>query len=435
MPTLLLIAAHPACFTRPIRAVILALAALAAACTTKPVPGVCCIGAEDCDRLGLAEDRPCPAGQTCVDLHCAVPSCSNQGCPDDAPICHDDGVCRACRLDAECPSGACGDGGACVAEADVVHLRPDGLDAGTCRRDAPCRSVRFAASQTSTARNHIVLAAGLYDLDYDTVRITAQDTAAQRLVIHGGGSIISTTNDGSAFYTEISVVIRDLDIIGNGTGLFINTTGRSGLERVKISGPNVVGIVSGGDVGMRDITIEDAGTGIVLGGAARLTLDRGILKNPRIGISSSDYTAVVEISNLLVFGATDIAFDLAKSAGGTVSFTTVADSGTDAGSGPRAFRCPPSGLTVRSSIIWAPGTVVRAAIDGGCTLISTIVGPTPVPGAPNVDPRFVDAAGRDYRLSAARPARDMVDDGPVTDFEGDPRPHGARFEIGADEAR
>jgi hypothetical protein len=124
-----------------------------------------------------------------------------------------------------------------------------------------------------------------------------------------------------------------------------------------------------------------------------------------------------------------------QSAGGTVSFTTVADSGTDAGSGPRAFRCPPSGLTVRSSIIWAPGTVVRAAIDGGCTLISTIVGPTPVPGAPNVDPRFVDAAGRDYRLSAARPARDMVDDGPVTDFEGDPRPHGARFEIGADEAR
>jgi len=28
----------------------------------------------------------------------------------------------------------------------------------------------------------------------------------------------------------------------------------------------------------------------------------------------------------------------------------------------------------------------------------------------------------------------MVDTGPATDFEGDPRPRGPRFDIGADEA-
>lgn len=245
--------------------------------------------------------------------------------------------------------------------------------------------------------------------------------------------MISTTGEVDAIATDVRVVIRDLEIVAGTGGLSITATGRSVLERIKIR-EGARGIVINGDVMMRDISIEDTAYPILLRSAARLTLDRGIFKNPYVGISSNSYTAVVDISNLLVFGATDIAFRLGTSAGGTVSFTTVADSGADSGSGPRAFSCPPSGLTVRSSIIWAPGTVARPAIDGGCTLISTIVGPTAVPGATNVDPRFVDAASRNYHLSAGSPARDMVDTGPATDFEGDPRPMGPRFDIGADES-
>ena len=52
----------------------------------------------------------------------------------------------------------------------------------------------------------------------------------------------------------------------------------------------------------------------------------------------------------------------------------------------------------------------------------------------NVDPRFVDPVVRDYHLSAGSPARDAVNAGPATDFEGDPRPRGSRFDLGADEA-
>ncbi len=347
----------------------------------------------------------------------------------------DDGSCRGCRLDTECPSGACGDNGSCVPERDIVYLHPDGVDAGTCLRDAPCKRIQFGATKTAASRNRIVLAAGLYDLGFDSELIASGSVPAQQLFIHGSGSVIRTFADSSAIYMGVDAVIRDLEIIGNGEALAVATTGRSILERVKIRGSNVRGISISGDVLMRDVSIEGATWAIYMQFAARLTLNSGLIKSPHIGITSNSSTASVDISNLLVFGATDVAFDLASLAGGTVSFTTVADSGTDSGAGPRAFRCPRSGLTVRSSIVWAPGTVARPAIDGGCTLASTIVGPTAVPGATNVDPLFVDAASRDYHLSAGSPARDAVDTGPATDFEGDPRPRGARFDLGADEAQ
>jgi hypothetical protein len=82
---------------------LLIAAALAAACSTKPVPGVCCLGAEDCNQLGLSEDRPCPAGQACVEFQCVVPSCSVQGCAADAPVCDvTRDVCTGCTDVSDC---------------------------------------------------------------------------------------------------------------------------------------------------------------------------------------------------------------------------------------------------------------------------------------------------------------------------------------------
>jgi hypothetical protein len=51
-----------------------------------------------------------------------------------------------------------------------------------------------------------------------------------------------------------------------------------------------------------------------------------------------------------------------------------------------------------------------------------------------VDPQFVAPSSNDFHLATDSPARDAVDTGPATDFEGDPRPQGARYDIGADEA-
>ena len=52
------------------------------------------------------------------------------------------------------------------------------------------------------------------------------------------------------------------------------------------------------------------------------------------------------------------------------------------------------------------------------------------------DPQFEDRAGGDYHLALTSPMVDQADSSvaPSRDFEGDPRPHGGGFDIGADEA-
>jgi hypothetical protein len=201
------------------------------------------------------------------------------------------------------------------------------------------------------------------------------------------------------------------------------------LERVRVRNASY-GIQVAGPVTVRDVTIENVRLGINVEGTGSLTLDHGVIHGGNVGVQATSGGSV-QIQNLLVWGTSSLALDLSNTAG-SVAFTTIADSGTDSGSGPRAVACA-NGVVVRSSIVWAPGTVTRVPLDG-CSLVSVIAGPTPAAGASNMNPQFVNAASHDYHLTPLSPARDAVDTGPATDFEGDSRPRGAKFDIGADEA-
>jgi hypothetical protein len=280
------------------------------------------------------------------------------------------------------------------------------------------------------------MAQGTYDYDYDAEgqEVTTQNSIASNVFLHGGGSLLSRLSDGPLLTIGIGTTVRDLEFRSGGRAIDLYGTAPILMERIKILGSSLRGIYAGTQVTLRDVEIQGADTGIVIGD--RLTIERGIIHDVATAIVSNDPNTVVDLMNLLIFGTSDIAIDLAMSAGGTIRSTTIADSGTDTGNGPRAFKCPPAiyNLTIRSSIIWAPGATPRVPIDDTCTLVSTIAGPTAVPGATNVDPLFVNAAQRDYHLLPNSPARDVADSGPSIDFEGDPRPRGARFDIGADEA-
>lgn len=459
------------------------LLAAAAGCGKTLNPDRCCIDAADCAQLGLDEESHlCGEGLACVANECVVASCSTQGCTATAPVCDiqtdvcqgcggdadcdrfteqpvcavdtgacvecvgdgdcsanapicDANACRGCQKDDECASGACGDSGACVPEPSVVYLDPGGTDAGTCTQGAPCRTLPFAVSKATANRTHLVMNTGAYAIQ-SFYEIRPDQTSAAELVLHGhGSSLVAPMFEGVKLDVAVPMTIRDLTIsIEVGRGIHLAAGARYRLERVKLRS-NATALEIDGDATLRDFMIdvppERGGTrGLVLGSAAALTMERGTIRGYATAITSTE-AVTINATNVLIFDAPERALEL-PAAQGSLNFVTIADSGTDAGTGPRAVQCGAS-MTIRNSIIWAPGTTTRVPVSG-CNLVSSIAGPTAIAGIPNTDPLFVDRASRDYHLRADSPAKDVATAGPDVDFERDPRPRGPRFDLGADEA-
>jgi hypothetical protein len=444
--------------------------ALVASCT-KENAAFCCLTEADCAANGVDELRTCTDGLACVGNTCVAPTCTTNGCGVEAPVCEiatdqcvgctdssqcatfattpvcdtasggcvqcvddgacsgsapvcDDNMCRACRLDSECPSAACNEDGACVPEANVVYLDPQGTDALPCSRAQPCKSLSFGLAQTNDPRSHLVLNTGVY-LDTRGV-VSFSDSSATTIILHGGNSTLSSTSDDGFLSINQPAAIRDVEI-ANSEGVALSLTATTLLERVRVRGE--AGIYTYGSTTLRDVDFEVQGCAIALRGGS-LTIDRARVSGGTKGICAVDPTFVT-ITNLLVEGTSELGVDL-SGAIGSMSFTTIADTGTSA-SGPSGMKCTQQNLSVSASIIWAPN-VARPTVEGGCTVTNSIVGPMSFGTAMNVYPGFVSSTQHDYHLSGGSPARDQVNAGPEFDFEREPRPQGVRFDLGADEA-
>lgn len=436
----------------------------------------CCATHEDCASVGVDDDkRECGEGLACVDHSCSVPTCATAGCgvarpvcdiatdvcsvcskssdcarfpatthcdpasgscvgclaptdcPDASPVC-DQQQCRLCRVDSECASGACAENGTCVPEIEIVYIAPTGVDSVPCSRAQPCISLQFARNQTSATRTHIVLAPGMYTPPPTTF---ANQTTAPFIGIHGGGATLSIASQDGFLQLLMPSLLSNITLVNTaGNALFILSTVTVKDVTVRGGTTSSSNVMSNGNVTMEDVQVQGAGCAVGLNGGS-LTVKRAVVKGGTNGICTYA-PSVVNIENLLVSDTTDVGLDI-PGVIGTISFSTIAQTG-GAGSGVAGIRCSSSGLTLKSLIVSTPNAPSRPTVEGACIVQSSIVTPTAVPGAMNVDPVFVSIPTGNFHISGGSPAKDAVNTGPPFDFEGDVRPKGTRFDLGADEA-
>jgi hypothetical protein len=137
----------------------------------------------------------------------------------------------------------------------------------------------------------------------------------------------------------------------------------------------------------------------------------------------------VDITNLVAYGTTGTVVDLVGTSG-SIAFSTIF--GKSSSASPPGMHCQGT-ATIRNSIVWTPVTTQTLGYTGACAISSSIMGPVSVAGAANSDPLFVNVDANNFHLNGGSPARDIATQGPDTDADGDPRPIGPGFDLGADE--
>jgi hypothetical protein len=397
-------------------------------CTTQSP--VCDPDAHTCgDCTNAADCATFAPASTCDMTTGACVECTGDiQCHGTTPIC-DTNACRACKLDAECTSGACGPDGACVAEDAILFITSNGVcgTAGT-RAEPLCWQQNAVNAALSTTRYHVVFLPGITQ-----GRVILHSTTIPRIYLHGHGATLngqSTTLPAIDASTAVTI-----------TGLTLGTNAYVAVSNAtfEFNSVSFVGaprlLVASGSLVANDLSFtnaQHANGAIQIDANADLTIHRGRIVGGTIGIAAIASGARFHLENVAVTGTTGHALELALGSG-EISFSTISG-GASSTAAPCAVTCT-SLTSVTSSIIWQPtcGGQTRDAA-GTCAFATSIVSNATGSGFTNVDPKLTNVSIGDVHISATSPAKDAVITGPATDYEGDPRPRGVKYDIGADEA-
>jgi hypothetical protein len=374
-------------------------------------------------------------------------------CPTATPVCNPDGTCRACADNSECSSLICDTGsGACVPESDVVYVNgANDPGMGSCTDGAPGGkdgSKAHPYCQITTALTLIGVQTRHYVYVYgstNTYNQFAVSNTSGTLIFLGPGKDATPPATVQAGTNNNAVDISP-------TGAMTVSIGISGFNFVGNGSASVL-VCDGGGVNTPDLTVIDS--------SFSTSNNQGLfLNNCSVKVSQSRITGANQngiylgpqsrynIQNCFIYGNdTGVQF---FSANGSFYFNTVAQNGGTVG-----IDCATAGVVVQDSIVFANKTMGNSQFKtpASCTLSNVVTGAADTiasSGKIALDPALVSATDLHLDLTAgAKLSKNQAccidkinglgpapspSPLPTVDIDNNPRPKGAHWDIGADEA-
>lgn len=337
-------------------------------------------------------------------------------CTGPTPACGTDNTCQACTAHNQCAaSNVCLPDGTCGDSNDVAYVQ-EGVSPGTvCTKAKPCP---LLSNALGTKRSYIKVSGTIRE------NITVKDAQVVTILADPGAKLGPKNND---ILLELkggsNLTVYDLELFGAlgsaGHAISMPPGNQSTLSlyRVKILNNTGAGITAdGGTLNVSQSTIaKNDGGGIIMNSAMTFQIfNNFFIGNGTPGNSGTSVGAINAV----------------PAAGSTLDFNTfVGNKANDQNSlAASGVICGPKTFLANGNLFYGN---TNPTFLGGCDFQNSFVSTT--------DPHFVDAANNDYHLTASS-SNAIVDNATclstvTTDFDGDPRPQGAKCDFGADEYR